>query len=121
MNRARHRPEDAIQRAVFDHIRVRGAPGLFAFHPANGGFRRPIEAKILKGLGVRAGVPDVIAIYQGRVYAMEIKAPGGRATAAQLEAIAAMEKAGAYTCVAEGLDRVLAVLEQWRLLRGAVA
>jgi hypothetical protein len=53
-------------------------------------------------------------------YAPEIKAPCGRATAAQLEALAEMEAAGAFTCVAEGLDRALAVLEQWRLLRGAV-
>jgi hypothetical protein len=112
--------EQAIQRAVFDHIRARGVPGLFAFHPANGGYRRPVEAKILKGMGLRAGVPDVILIHEGRCYAMEIKAPGGRATAAQLEALAEMEAAGAFTCVAEGLDRALAVLEQWRLLRGAV-
>jgi hypothetical protein len=113
--------EAQIQRAVFQHIRVRGVPGLFAFHPANGGYRRKTEAKILQGSGVRPGVPDVVAIHQGRVYAMELKAPGGRATAVQLEAIAAMEAAGAFTCIAEGLDRALAVLEQWGLLRGAVA
>jgi hypothetical protein len=53
----RFRPEDQIQRAVFQHLRIRGAPNLFAFHPANGGYRRPIEAAVLKGLGVRVGVP----------------------------------------------------------------
>jgi hypothetical protein len=121
VSRVRRRPEDAIQRAVFEHLRVRGAPGLFAFHPANGGFRRKVEAKIFKGLGVRAGTPDVILIHQGRVYGLELKREGGRATNAQLEAIAAMEAAGAYTCIAEGLDRALAVLEQWGLLRGAVS
>jgi hypothetical protein len=38
MSGARHRrrPEAAIQRAVFEHLRVRAAPGVFAFHPANG-------------------------------------------------------------------------------------
>ena len=46
---ARHRPEQAIQRAVFDHLRQRGAPGTFAFHPPNGGWRSVIEAAILKG------------------------------------------------------------------------
>src|SRR5947209_7427343 len=87
MLRRRSRPEDALQRAVFEHIAVRGARGVFAFHPANGGQRKPIEAAILKGLGVVAGVPDVIAIHQGRVYAMELKAEGGRPTPRQLEAI----------------------------------
>jgi hypothetical protein len=72
------RPENLIQRAVFEHLRVRSAPGVFAFHPANGGWRSPIEAAILKGLGVRAGVPDVIAVKDGRTYALELKPPGGR-------------------------------------------
>src|SRR5262249_9938599 len=43
--------EEAIQRAVFEHLAVRGVPRLFAFHPANGGYRRPVEAARLKGLG----------------------------------------------------------------------
>jgi hypothetical protein len=109
--------EQQIQRAVFDHLRLRAERGVFAFHVPNGGYRKPIEAAIMKGLGVKAGVPDVVAIHQGRVYAVELKAEGGRATPKQLEAIAAMEAAGAYCCIAEGLDRALAVLEQWGLLR----
>jgi hypothetical protein len=114
----RSRPEDQIQRAVFQHLRVRGVPDLFAFHPANGGYRKPVEAAILKGLGVRAGVPDIIAINGGRCYGLELKAPGGRPTDLQLATIAAMESAGAFCCVAEGLDRALGVLEAWGLLRG---
>ena len=114
----RAQPEAAIQRAVFDHIRARGARGLFAFHPANGGYRKPVEAARLKGLGVRAGTPDVILIHNGRVYGLEIKVPGGRASAAQLGALAAMERAGAYTCIAEGVDPAIACLEGWGLLVG---
>jgi hypothetical protein len=117
----RKHPEQTIQRAIFQHLRARGAPNVFAFHPANGGYRKPVEAKILQGLGVRSGVPDVIAIHQGRVYALELKAEGGRATPKQLTAIAAMEAAGAYCCIAEGLDRALAVLERWGLLKGTTS
>ena len=106
---------------MFAHIRTRGAINLFAFHPANGGWRSKTEGAILKSMGVVAGTPDLFAVHQGRCYAMEIKAEGGRATEAQFATIAALEKAGAYTCVAEGLDRALAVLEQWGLLRGRVA
>jgi hypothetical protein len=110
--------EQDIQRAVFQHIAARGVRNLFAFHPANGGYRRPVEAKILQGQGVRAGVPDVILIHAGRTYGLELKAEGGRATPKQLEAIAAMEAAGAYCCIAEGFYRALAVLEAWGLLLG---
>jgi hypothetical protein len=96
--RRRSNPEAQIQRCVFQHLRARGAPGVFAFHPANGGYRKPVEAAIMKGLGVVAGVPDVIAIKDGRVFCLELKAEGGRATDNQLECIAALREAGAFTC-----------------------
>jgi hypothetical protein len=41
MTRPRARPEDQIQRAVFEHLRVRGVPGSFHFAVPNGGYRRP--------------------------------------------------------------------------------
>jgi hypothetical protein len=116
--RRRARPEATIQRAVFQHLRARAAPGVFAFHPANGGYRKPVEAAIMKGLGVVAGVPDIIAIHNGRVFALELKAEGGRATDKQLACIAALREAGALTCIAEGLGRALACLEAWGILRG---
>jgi hypothetical protein len=113
------RLEDAIQCAVFDHIRVRGSRDLVAWHTPNGGKRNRIEAARFKGLGVRAGVSDVVALHRGRIVALELKAPGGLATEAQLKFIADMNRAGASTCVAEGLDEALTVLETWGLLGGA--
>jgi hypothetical protein len=111
-------PEAQIQRAVFQHLRQRGAPDVFAFHPANGGYRRPIEAKILKGLGVVAGVPDVIAIKDGRTFALEIKAEGGKLSPAQEQALIKLCEAGATATHTHGLDQAIRVLESWGLLRG---
>ena len=115
------RREQIVQRAVFDHLRARAAPGCFYFHCPNGGYRYPAEAKILQGLGVRAGVPDVICIHQGRVYGLELKVSGGRATPAQTQAIAELEAAGAVTAVAWDLDQALVMLEGWGILRGRAA
>jgi hypothetical protein len=118
----RHRrrsPEGAIQSAVFAHLRARGTPGVFAFHPANGGYRKPVEAAILKGMGVLPGVPDIIAIHNGRCFALELKAEGGRPTEIQLATIAAMKAAGAHTAIAVGLNCALAILEGWGLLKGS--
>jgi hypothetical protein len=117
--RRRRSPEAAIQRAVFEHLRARGAPRVFFFHPANGGYRRPVEAAIFKSLGVMPGMPDLFIVHNGRCFAMELKAPGGRATDKQLACIAALREAGAFTAIAEGLDHALAQLEDWKLLRGA--
>ena len=123
-----NRPEQQIQHAVFEHLALRGASTVFAFHPANGGWRSPVEAAILKGMGVRAGVPDIIAIkggpdifiiHGGRCYALELKASDGRLTPVQRDAHAALVAAGATVAVAYGLDDALARLEAWGLVRGS--
>jgi hypothetical protein len=116
-----NRQEQIIQRAVFQHIRARGVPGAIAWHTPNGGARSPIEAKIFKGIGVRAGIPDVLALHQGRLFALELKADGNKPTSTQSETMAAMEQAGATVAVAVGLDDALRQLEEWRLLRGRAA
>jgi hypothetical protein len=112
------RPEDNIQRAVFQHIRVRGVPGLVAWHTPNGGARSPTEAAILQGLGVRAGVSDVIAVHESKVFSLELKTENGRPTEAQLEFMSDMDKAGAFTATCYGIDAALRTLEVWGLLRG---
>jgi|SRR6516162_1364306 hypothetical protein len=119
--RRRQQPEAQIQRAVFQHFRARGAPGVFAFHPANGGFRRPVEAAILKGLGVRTGVPDLIACRGGRFYALELKTDTGKLSDAQEQVLAALREAGAEVAATYGLDAALAQLERWQLLRGVAS
>lgn len=111
--------ENEIQRAVFSHLRTRGAPGVFAFHPKNGGIhQRGRRRGINAGLGVVSGVPDVIAIHNGRVYGLELKTEAGKPSEDQLKVIARMDAAGAFCAVAYGLDRALACLEAWGLLRG---
>ena len=117
---AREQPEQRIQRAVVQHLKCRGVKGLVFVHVPNGGYRQPIEAAIFKGLGVRAGVSDLLLWHSGKSYALELKAPGGRATESQLQFLADMERAGACTCLAEGLDAALHKLEGWGLLRGKV-
>jgi hypothetical protein len=121
MRRRRAHPEDQIQRAVLEHLRLRGPQTAYWFHVANGGGRAPIEASILKGLGVRAGVPDLIIIYAGKTYGLELKADGNKPTKLQIEAQDAMRAAGAEVAVAVGLDAALQQLEQWQLLRGCAS
>jgi hypothetical protein len=72
----RHHPEQAIQRAVVEHLQRRGVPGLVFLHRANGGFRMAAEAAIFQGLGVRAGASDLLLWHAGQSFALELKAPG---------------------------------------------
>jgi hypothetical protein len=112
------REEDAIQRAVYEHIRLRGVPGLFSFHCPNGGRRSISEAVRFKAMGVRPGVPDVWSLYGSRTYTLELKAPGGRLSKDQIITHEAIETAGGLVATAYSLDAALACLEGWGLLRG---
>jgi hypothetical protein len=115
------REEDQIQKAIFQHLETRSAPDVFAFAVPNGGFRRPIEAKILKGLGVKSGVPDLIIVKSGATYALELKTKTGKLSENQIIVIDAMAKAGAVTGVAYGLDAAIGWLEERGILRGKAA
>lgn len=117
----RSNEEAKIQRAVFDHIRSRAADGVFAFHVPNGGRRNLINGANLKAMGMTAGVPDVIAVHKGQTFAIELKAKAGRPSEKQLETIARLNDAGAFTAICYSLDAALRVLEAWGLLKGKSA
>ena len=112
-----NRPEQEIQKLLFKHIRSRAMPGVFAFHCPNGGKRSKIEASIFKGLGVKAGIPDVLIFYRAQIFGLELKAGNGRVSPAQLATMNDMEVAGARTAVARSLDEALVTLECWGVLR----
>jgi hypothetical protein len=114
---ARSRLEQQIQKAVVDHIAWRGVPGVFAFHVPNGGWRSPVEAMVFKSLGVVAGIPDVIAIKDGHVFALELKTESGRLSPAQIETHEAMRDAGADVAVVYGIDAAIEQLTKWGLIQ----
>ena len=114
----RNRPEQQIQKAVLEHLAWRGVPGLWWCHVPNGGYRTAIEAAIFKGLGLIPGVPDLLLVYRGQLYALELKAEGGRLSPnTQIATHERMRAAGVVVGVAYGIDEALAWLELWQLLR----
>jgi hypothetical protein len=113
------RAEAAIQRQVFEHYRARGEPNTFMFAVPNGGKRGLVEAVNFKREGVTAGVPDIIAIRDGEVFGLELKAPKGKQSPAQKDVQRRMRDAGAFVGNAKGLDEALYILEFWGILRGA--
>jgi hypothetical protein len=113
--------EQSIQRAVCQNLHQRGAAGLVWWHTPNGGRRSPVEASIFTGLGVKPGVADLIFLYDGRAFALELKSERGRPTAAQMQFISEFRAAGGEASIAVGLDQALRTLETWGLLRGRAA
>lgn len=86
--RIRNRPEQEQQIALFRWaaLAMAAEPRLYArlaymTHVPNGGARSKVEGSILKAMGVRRGVPDVLLFCDGELsqhgLAFEFKAPGG--------------------------------------------
>jgi hypothetical protein len=114
-------PEAQLHVAVVEHLRLRAKPDVLWLHCPNGERRDKITGAKLKRMGVLAGASDLLLWHQGNSFALELKAPGGRLSEAQLEFLARFNDAGGHTAIAEGLDRALACLEAWGLLRGRVS
>lgn len=116
-------PEQIIQKAVVQHLRQRAVEGLVWFHPNNniarGGKAGAIQGRQAKEMGVLAGVSDLILFHGGRLFCLELKDEKGRPTEAQLRFQSDVARQGAYTSIADGVDRAIRTLELWGLLRGA--
>lgn len=119
------RPEQILQKAVVAHLKARGAPGMVWWHTpmnvAGGSKRHRVRGGIAKGMGARKGVSDLVFVRNGTFYAMELKVEGGRPTVEQMEFVSEINNAGGFACIVHGLDRALACLEMWGLLRGQTA
>jgi hypothetical protein len=112
--------ENAIQRAVFAHIRVRGVHDVFAFHPRNGGQDQSRLAGINNGLSVIGGVPDIVIIKAGVPYGLELRTATGKLSPEQARVLDLMGAAGCDAGCAHGLDAAIAWLEERGILRGEI-
>lgn len=116
----RHR-ESAMQReivATFD--RIHGGLGVLHAHLLfaipNGGKRTRIEACILKGEGVRAGVPDLfLAVARGGYHGLflELKTEKGRISEAQLEMHARLAKQHYFVAVPRSVGEAVEIIGKY--------
>lgn len=116
--RKRRNPEERIHLDVCEQIRVRGKRGLVWWHTPNGGKRWKREAAKLKRMGVRAGVSDLCFVHRSSFFALELKAPKGRETAAQSQFALDVINQGGVACTVRGFNEAIRILEIWGLLEG---
>jgi hypothetical protein len=111
--------EQELHRATVELLR---ALGWRFCHPANGGYRRRVEAAILHGLGVEPGVPDLLVFEEhaigGHGVALELKSEKGRVTPAQESWLDALDRRGWLVSTPRNLDQVIATLQDVRPYNG---
>lgn len=105
-------PESSVQSAIRDYLVMRGAVVIrlnSGVMPTPDGERRFI-ANSWYAPGHRqetAGAPDLLIMYRGTAFAIEVKRPGGRQSPAQREFQAAWEAAGGWYILASSVDDVI--------------
>lgn len=76
----------------------------------NGGKRSFVEASQLKASGVVAGIPDMLFVWRGKVYAYEFKDGKGRVSDAQAVVHQAWQKQGVKTEIIRSLEQFKAAV-----------
>ena len=107
--------EDAIHRAVVEHLQLRSAPGVVWWHTPNGELRDLATAGKLKALGTRPGVPDLSFVIAGVPHFLEFKTRKGRLSPEQRQMHASLLIAGAIVETAHGIDQAITILENWQV------
>lgn len=114
--------EAKLQIAVINYIRM-AFPDVLVFAVPNGGSRKknakgvPIEAIMMKKMGVLAGVSDLLLFWRGGYGAIELKRPDKAARMSENQigfADAWQQRGGKFACC-NSLDSVEAALKAWGL------
>ncbi len=109
--------EDALQTTVMQYLNLQGPRwGFFACHIPNGGKRNAREAGRLKGMGVKAGVPDILIVKDGRADWIELKADSGRVSPTQRDMHCTLVERGCRIIVCRSLDEVITALKAWEIM-----
>lgn len=111
-----NRPEEQTQKAIVKYLEV-VKPDCFWFHcPNQRGTRSEIENKILKSLGVKAGVPDLVFIANGKSCFAEVKSPKGTLTPSQKQVRDILVSMGCGYAVVRSIDDMKQALKDWGLI-----
>lgn len=109
--------EHKIQKAIIQYLEIRR---ICFWAVPNGGHRNIGVARKLKSEGVKAGVPDITIIHDGKYYGIEVKkpktqTPKGTLSSIQRVRIKQIEEAGGQVGVAYSVEDVYQLLEDWKI------
>lgn len=111
----RDQPEARLQITIANALSHCLSPTAWFAHIPNGGKRHINEAKRLKAMGTRPGSPDLMFVYEGQAFFMELKAGRGKLSPAQEQCRLDLRRAGAMVETVRSLDEALDVLRMWGL------
>lgn len=92
------KPEESVQLAIMDFLRLHLRKDACAYHPPNEAIRSKATWAMLYGLGFWRGMPDIVIYCQGRAYFIEVKSDSGELTSDQEDFISWATASG-FPCI----------------------
>jgi len=108
----RRRDEATMQAALIEELRLILPENAFVFAVPNGGSRNVVEAVNLKRQGVVAGVPDLIVVYAGRCFGLELKTAMGKLSDNQRITFHKLTAAGMRVEVVRSREAAISMLRE---------
>ena len=119
MTRNYRSAELPVHRSVLRYLQL-ALPGALIHHsPQNLGVGDGKDGKIAravalaKSMGMLVGWPDIVVLWRGRFMAFEVKAEGGKASAAQEAVGALIQTHGGRWAVVRSIEDVREYLADW--------
>lgn len=107
--------ETPLQISVAEFLWLALPDDAWFCHVPNGGKRLKSEAAKLKAMGARAGAPDLLVVWRGIAFFVEMKTDTGSLSADQRECHAALRAAGCCVAVARSVSGVEQALRSWNI------
>ena len=104
--------ESKIQIQMVKWFRLQYPRYIIAAIP-NGGQRSALEAKIMKGEGVLAGISDLIVIAKENVLFVEVKTKDGKQSDLQIKFQSDVERLGFQYSICRSLEDFIMTVEKW--------
>lgn len=124
--------EDQLHGVVAQYLKLALPDDAVFHHSPNGMGRLGWRSKVkLSKFGMKTGWPDIQIVHRGRLFLIELKAPGrregnrmtgrGYCTKEQRECHADLKRAGAEVITAWSLEEVQTALHQWGIVEREMA
>lgn len=114
-----HRGEQDLHKVIGAYLDVALPRGAWWLHVPMGGRRSRVEAAIMVAMGARPGIPDLLIMWQGFAYWIELKPPNkkdarhGGLSDAQQEAHQALMDCGCQVGTCYSGEQVESMLRWW--------
>lgn len=115
MEKKRNNDEQKLQIALCNYVKY-ALPEVLYFAVPNGGAKSMVQGALLKKMGVKAGVSDMLFFWLGGMGAIELKAPNGRPSDSQIAFGEAWTKRGGNFVICYSLEDCETAFRAWGLL-----